>query len=97
MSIESERDLVGLRAIGQIVAVALASMRRHAVAGATTADLDAVGAEVLHRRGAEPTPRKVYGFPAATCVSVNDEAVHGIPGPRVLRAGDVVKLDVTAD
>jgi len=63
----------------------------------TTAEIDDACAEVLRRRGARPTPQHAYGFPAASCVSVNSEAVHGVPGKRALRAGDVVKLDVTAD
>src|SRR5262249_7983521 len=65
--------------------------------GMTTGELDRIGAEVLHRHGARSAPQVLYGFPAATCISLNDEAVHGIPGPRPLRPGDLVKLDVTAE
>src|SRR5262245_15857690 len=72
-------------------------MRRHVAAGVTTADLDAVAEEVLRRHGARATPHDVYRFPAASCISVNSEAVHGIPGRRALRDGDLVKLDLTAD
>jgi methionyl aminopeptidase len=97
MSIESEADLAGLRTIGAIVARTLEAMRRHVRAGVTTAELDAVAEEELRRAGARATPRHVYGFPGAACISINSEAVHGIPGRRALRAGDVVKLDVTAD
>src|SRR5262245_17566822 len=97
MSIESASDLEGLRIIGAIVAEALEEMRRRVAAGVTTADLDAVAEEVLRRRGARATPRDVYNFPAASCISVNSEAVHGVPRRRVLRDGDVVKLDLTAD
>jgi methionyl aminopeptidase len=97
MSIHSQADLEGLRRIGRIVAEALRVMQDRLAPGMTTADLDAIGAAVLARHGARPTPQHTYGFPAACCISVNDEVVHGIPGARVLRAGDVVKLDVTAD
>src|SRR5262245_9041225 len=97
MSIESDADLLGLRAIGAIVAEALAAMARRVAPGVTTGELDAACAEVLRRRGARATPQHVYRFPAASCVSVNSEAVHGIPGKRALRTGGVVKLDVTAD
>jgi methionyl aminopeptidase len=61
----------------------------------TTAELDAVGAAYLAEAGAEPAPPTV-GFPAATCISVNDEAAHGIPGPRVIEPGDLVNIDVSA-
>ena len=68
-----------------------------AAPGVTTAELDAVGREVLARHGARPAPPTV-GFPAATCVSINDEAAHGIPSPkRWLREGDLVNVDVSAE
>jgi methionyl aminopeptidase len=65
--------------------------------GVTTAELDEICATVLTAHGAESAPPKVYGFPGAACISVNDEAIHGIPGPRVIQEGDLVKLDVTAE
>ncbi|MFO0843073.1 MAG: type I methionyl aminopeptidase [Gemmataceae bacterium] len=97
MSIESEADLLGLRAVGAVVAEALEAMRRRVAPGVTTLELDAAAEAVLRRHGAGATPQRVYGFPGWSCVSVNSEAVHGIPGKRMLRDGDVVKLDVTAD
>jgi methionyl aminopeptidase len=97
MSIESSADLEGLTRIGRVVEEALREMGQRVVAGVTTAELDAVCVAALDRHGARPTPRHAYGFPGAACISVNDEVVHGIPGDRVLRAGDVVKIDVTAD
>ena len=63
----------------------------------TTAELDGIGEEVFARHGARSAPRDTYDFPGCLCLSVNDEAVHGIPGERVLRAGDLVKVDVTAE
>jgi len=68
-----------------------------AIPGATTGELDADGGEVLARHGANPAPPTV-GFPAATCVSVNEEAAHGIPSNRrVLQDGDLVNVDVSAE
>ena len=65
--------------------------------GITTGELDRIGGAVLARHGAESSPPKVYGFPGFTCISVNEEAIHGVPGDRVLQEGDLVKLDVTAE
>jgi methionyl aminopeptidase len=65
--------------------------------GVTTAQLDAIARAEFHRAGARSGPQLDYGFPGTTCISVNDEAVHGIPGRRRLRRGDLVKLDVTAE
>ena len=72
-------------------------MRRAVAPGVSTADLDRVAARAFERAGARSVPELDYGFPGITCISVNDEAVHGIPGRRRLRAGDLVKLDVTAE
>jgi methionyl aminopeptidase len=63
----------------------------------TTRELDGIGAAVLREFGAESAPPKVYGFPGALCISVNEEAIHGIPGDRVVREGDLVKLDLVAE
>lgn len=97
MSIESERDWLGLKVVGRIVYLALAAMRRQVRPGITTGELDAVGARVLAEHGARSAPRLVYGFPGEICISLNDEAVHGIPGDRAVAPGDLVKLDVTAE
>ncbi len=97
MTIESDRDLAGLRRAGRVVALALREMKRALEPGMMTAELDAVGAAVFERQGAHSAPRIVYGFPGINLISVNDEAVHGIPGSRVIEAGDLVKIDVTAE
>ncbi|CAN5899376.1 type I methionyl aminopeptidase [soil metagenome] len=97
MSICSPADLEGMTAVGWIVAEALRATARHVRPGVTTAELDRIGGDVLRRHGARSAPRLVYHFPAWICVSVNDEAVHGIPGPRVIAPGDLVKIDVTAE
>ncbi|MGH9664826.1 MAG: type I methionyl aminopeptidase [Bryobacteraceae bacterium] len=97
MSIKSHLELEKLRAIGKIVRQSLDAMAEAARPGVTTGDLDRIGAAVLAREGAEAAPPKVYGFPGNICISVNDEAIHGIPGARVLRAGDLLKLDLVAE
>ncbi|MBZ5604423.1 MAG: type I methionyl aminopeptidase [Acidobacteriia bacterium] len=97
MSIRSQAELKHLRAIGKIVRMALDEMTAAVRPGVTTEELDRIGAAVLAKHGAESAPPKVYGFPGAVCISVNEEAIHGIPGSRVMAAGDLVKLDLTAE
>lgn len=97
MSIDSEEDLQGLRRAGGVVAQAIRAMREAVREGISTAELDDVAARVLARHGARSAPRLVYDFPGTTCISVNDEAVHGVPGTRTLRKGDLVTLDVTVE
>lgn len=97
MTVESADDLKGLMAIGRIVRAAFEAMRAAARPGMTTAELDAIGARVLTRRGARSAPQLMYNFPGATCISVNEEAAHGIPGARVLAPGDMINIDVSAE
>jgi methionyl aminopeptidase len=97
MSADTIEEVDALRATGAVVAEALRAMRRAVRPGVTTRELDDIAAAVFRRAGARSGPQLDYGFPAATCISVNDEAVHGVPGPRRLREGDLVKLDVTAE
>lgn len=97
MSIDSDADLKGLQRAGRAVAITLAEMGAAVRPGVTTGELDALAGRVLARLGAQSAPRLVYKFPGHTCISVNDEIVHGVPGPRVLQPGDVLKLDVTAE
>ncbi len=96
MSIDDDHDLEGLRATGRIVRAALEAMRAAVAPGVSTGELDAIGARVMRAHGARSAPQLVYRFPGVTCISVNDELVHGIPSPRRrLAEGDLVKLDVT--
>lgn len=97
MSIESEHDLIALQKIGRIVAMAREEMLTSVQAGITTAELDGIGKRVLDEHGAVSAPYITYGFPGTTCISVNEVAAHGIPGPRVLKEGDVVNIDVSAE
>ncbi|HEX8157272.1 MAG TPA: type I methionyl aminopeptidase [Solirubrobacteraceae bacterium] len=97
MSVKTPDELSALKAAGRVVADTIRAMRRAVRPGITTAELDAIAARAFTRAGARSGPALDYGFPATTCISVNDEAVHGIPGKRRLRRGDLVKLDVTAE
>src|SRR5690348_11603053 len=97
MSIKSQSEFEKLRAIGRIVRLALDTVSAAVRPGITTGELDRIGARVLAEHGAESAPPKVYGFPGALCISVNDEAIHGIPGSRAVQAGDLVKLDLVAE
>ena len=97
MSIRSQAELEKLRTIGRIVRQALDRTTAAVRPGITTGKLDEIGTRVLTDAGAESAPPKVYGFPGALCISVNDEAIHGIPGGRVIRAGELVKLDLVAE
>jgi methionyl aminopeptidase len=97
MSIDGPHELEGMQAAGAVVRLMLEAMRAEVRAGISTAELDEVGAGVMRQHGAQSAPAMVYGFPGVNCISVNDEAVHGIPGPRALQAGDLVKLDVTIE
>ena len=72
-------------------------MRERVAPGVTTRELDQVAAGMFAAHGARSAPQLVYDFPGVTCISVNDEAVHGIPGDRELEPGDIVTLDVTAE
>jgi methionyl aminopeptidase len=96
VSIKTTAEFEGLRRIGRIVRIALDRMAAQVQPGITTAELEDVGARTLAEFGAESSPPKVYGFPGVVCISVNDEAIHGVPGDRVVRSGDLVKLDLTA-
>lgn len=96
VEIKSARELALMRQAGKITALALAEMRANIRPGLTTRQLDAIAEKVILQHGAKPAFKGYpgpYPFPNATTISVNDELVHGIPGPRVLREGDLVSLD----
>src|ERR1700685_490213 len=97
MSINGPQELAGMRAAGAVVCLMLGAMRNAVRPGITTAELDEVGAGVMRQHGARSAPALVYGFPGVNCISINEEAVHGIPGKRALQQGDLVKLDVTVE
>lgn len=90
-------ELEGLRRAGALVSSILTTMREAAVPGAVSRDLDAIGAAMLHAAGARSAPQLTYDFPGATCISINEVAAHGIPDGTVLREGDLVNIDVSAE
>jgi methionyl aminopeptidase len=96
MSIKSYKDLLALKEVGRIVRLALEAMAASVRAGITTGELASIGGKIMRKNGARSAPRMVYGFPGDVLISLNDEAVHGIPSDsRTVRAGNLVKLDVT--
>lgn len=97
MSIESERDLLGLLRIGRIVGLCMQEMIGALRPGITTVELDAIGAKFLKSNGARSAPILTYNYPGWTCISINDEVAHGIPGKRVVQPGDLVNIDVSAE
>ena len=97
MSIESTDDLEGVREAGRVTTAALDAMVQQLRPGVTTGELDAIASGVLARDGARSAPAMVYGFPGTVLISINDEIVHGIPGRRRLKHGDLVSLDVTVE
>jgi methionyl aminopeptidase len=86
-----------MQAAGQAVRAAFNQMFAACEAGITTAELDAIGAAELRRQGARSAPQMYYDFPGATCISVNHQAAHGIPGEQVLADGDMINIDVSAN
>ncbi|MFA6965295.1 type I methionyl aminopeptidase [Bosea sp. (in: a-proteobacteria)] len=97
MTISNDDDLKCLQDIGRIVAQTLAAMGKAIEPGMTTAELDQIGRSLLDRAGARSAPELDYDFPGATCISVNDEIAHGIPGARRIEAGDLINIDVSAE
>ncbi len=97
MSITSAADWDGLRRVAEVVRVTLDALAAQVRAGVTTGDLDNTAAHLFAVHGARSAPALVYGFPGAVLISVNDEIVHGIPGARRIKAGDIVKIDVTVE
>ena len=97
MTITSEEELDRLKAIGRICAIARDTMAAALEPGMTTKELDDIGRKVLDEHGARSAPEVTYNFPGATCISVNEEVAHGIPGARVIAAGDLVNIDVSAE
>ncbi|WP_128544425.1 type I methionyl aminopeptidase [Larkinella soli] len=98
MSLESQQDWAGIRQIGEIVGRTLYLLRQFTRPGLSTKDLDTIALELLARHGARPAPRLAYGFPGAICISVNEEAAHGIPSPaKILKEGDLINIDISAE
>lgn len=94
--LKSDKEIEVMRQAGRIVATVLEVLKSQVRAGIKTKELDMVAARELKKLGAKPSFKGYRGFPANVCVSVNDEIVHGIPGERTLKEGDIVSLDFGA-
>lgn len=96
IEIKSPEQLSRMRAAGLVVASTLRAVSEAVVPGITTKELDAIAHSCISGMGATPSFLGYHGFPAVICTSVNDEVVHGIPGPRVLHEGDLISIDCGA-
>ena len=96
INIKSEREVALMRQAGKIVATVLAMLAEKIEPGLKTKELDIIAEKEIKRLGGIPSFKGYRGYPASLCVSINDEIVHGIPGERVLKEGDIVSLDLGA-
>jgi methionyl aminopeptidase len=96
ISIKTDEEFRAMREAGRIVAEVLGWARENVKAGMTTLDVDAEAERIIRSRGAVPEFKGYRGFPASICASINEEVVHGIPGKRKLKSGDVIGIDVGA-
>jgi methionyl aminopeptidase len=97
MTADSEQDIKGLKAAGKVCADALKLMMESAKPGMTTAELDHIGEDFLSKEGARSAPRAMYDFPGGTCISISPVIAHGIPGDHVLKDGELINIDVSAE
>ncbi len=97
MTADTQKDIEGLKAIGQICAQTLRKMMQAVRAGLTTGELDEIGRNLLESEGARSAPQVAYHYPGTTCISVSPIIAHGIPGNYVLKDGDLIHIDVSAE
>lgn len=98
MIIQGEKDVEGLKRIGKIVAQCLEHMFSKIEPGMSLKELDDIGRDFLMAHGARSAPEVTYKFPGATCISINQEAAHGIPRSHIsIKAGDLINIDVSAE
>jgi len=96
IELKSAREIEEMKAAGSIAAQALLLVAQAVRPGVRTQELDSIARRFITKSGAEPSFLGYNGYPAAICASVNDEVVHGIPGERVLKEGDIVSIDLGA-
>lgn len=96
MIVKTDKDREGMRAASRVVKAALDAAEAFIRPGVTTLDIDAVVEETIRGLGAIPSEKGFQGYPNASCVSVNDVVVHGIPSLQVVKSGDIVSVDITA-
>lgn len=95
MIVKSKQDLEGLQVIGKICAEIRDTLKASAKPGMTTKELDNIAKELFEKHDAKSAPITEYDFPGYTCISVNEEVAHGIPGTRIINEGDLVNVDVS--
>jgi len=92
--IAKKSDLKELGKCGRIAAFTLRELARNVRPGVTTSELNSIAERLIKARGGVPSFKDYHGFPSALCVSINDEVVHGLPGQRKIKLGDLVGLDI---
>jgi methionyl aminopeptidase len=97
MTIETEKDFEGLQRVGRVVGLVLQEMGTKVRPGMSTLELDELGARLIAQHGARSAPQMTYDFPGATCISINEEVAHGVPGDRLIAPGDLVNIDVSCE
>ncbi|TJZ63080.1 type I methionyl aminopeptidase [Sphingobacterium olei] len=98
MIITNNEELEEMKRVSEVVSFALIEMQKYAVPGMSTKELDEYGAAILTQYGARSAPSLTYGFPGATCISINNEVAHGVPSAsRILEEGDLLNIDVSAE
>lgn len=95
MIAKTQEDVNGLKEIGRICAAIRNELVTRTKPGITTKELDEIAGDMFAKEGAVSAPNGVYNFPGFTCISVNEEVAHGIPGKRVIKEGDIVNIDVS--
>lgn len=93
---KTERELEIMREAGKIVALTHQEIKKHIQPGISTKELDEIAEKLIRSNGATPSFKGYNGFTGSICASVNEELVHGIPGKRVLKEGDIISLDIGA-
>ena len=96
ITLKSSHEIELMRRAGKITAAARAFAGEMVRPGVTTQEIDSAVEKFIRKHGAVPSFLHYNGYPASACISVNDEIIHGIPGKRVLREGDIVSIDVGA-
>lgn len=94
--LRSPREIDSMRAAGRLTALAVAELKRAIRPGVTTAELDALAEDFITKHGGIPAFKGYQGFPGSICASINDEVVHGIPGLRQVKSGDIISIDIGA-
>src|SRR5450759_3632642 len=92
--LKTEREITYMRDAGRIVGRTLQELKKAIAPGVTTMELDRLAEQYIRRSGAIPAFKGYCGFPANICTSINEQVVHGIPGSRQLKNGDVISLDI---